>query len=264
VPPKKLAPDAATLSPNRFRVGESTSAKGERIVIYGPGCVGKTSLAALAPHPLFFDFDGGVNQQHIAILQGVETWQDLRDALHSSICHNYETIVLDSVTKVQELCLMYTLKTVPHEKGHFCSSVEGYGYGKGYQYVYETFLHLLSDLEDHSRAGRHVVLVCHSVEDYAPNPAGEDYQRYEPQLQKPPKQGRIRDRVVVWADHVLFVNFDVYVGKGGKAVGGTARTIYPTPMATHIAKSRTLRDSIVYDEGSDLLWQLLLNKTEGT
>jgi hypothetical protein len=163
---------------------------------------------------------------------------------------------------VQELCIEHTLKTIPHEKGTWCSSVEGYGYGKGYQHVFETFMPMLADLEDHTRAGRHVVLICHCVEDLAPNPNGEDYQRYEPQLQKPPRMGRIRDRVVVWADHVLFVAFDIYVSDRGKAVGGTTRTIYPTPMATHIAKSRSLRDPIVYEEGSDLLWRQLFARKE--
>lgn len=225
-------------------------------MIYGTGGIGKSSLSALAPNPLFYDFDRGAGATGVATIGGVETWTDLRDALHSRIVRDYATLVIDTATKVQELAQAHTFATVRHEKGNLVTSVEGYGYGKGYQHVYDTFLTLLSDLDEHARAGRNVVLVCHSVTDTAPNPEGEDYKRYEPDLQQPPKQGRLRDRIKNWCDHLLFINYDVAVNKG-KAVGAGTRTIYPTEMPTYWAKSRKLRDPIPFPEGSRDLWAAL-------
>lgn len=225
-------------------------------MIYGTGGIGKTTLAALAPDPLFYDFDRGAGATGAPAISGVETWTDLRDSLHSKIADTFKTVVIDTGTKAQELAMLHTFQTVRHEKGHIVTSVEGYGYGKGYQHVYDTFRTLLSDLDEHARAGRNVILVCHSVTDTAPNPEGEDYKRYEPDLQQPPKQGRIRDLVKNWCDHLLFVNYDVMVNKG-KAVGAGTRTIYPTEMPTYWAKSRKLRDPIPFSEGSRELWEKL-------
>jgi hypothetical protein len=243
-------------SSGRFSVAPATSSAGQRIVLYGCGGIGKTSLAALAPKPLFYDFDRGAGATGAPTIQAVETWQDLRDSLHSKIVADYGSIVIDTATKAQELACAHTFANVRHEKGHLVTSVEGYGYGKGYQHVYDTFLTLLADLDEHARNGRNVILVCHAVTDTAPNPEGEDYKRYEPDLQQPPKQGRIRDRVKNWCDHLFFINYDVAVNKG-KAVGAGTRTIYPVEMPTYWAKSRKLRDPMPFAEGSRDLWTAL-------
>jgi len=52
--------------------------------------------------------------------------------------------------------------------------LEDYGFGKGCQHVYETFLPLLSDLDQHVRAGRNVALILHDCTATVPNPKGED------------------------------------------------------------------------------------------
>jgi hypothetical protein len=252
---------AAPASSGRFSVAPAQPSAGQRIVLYGTAGVGKTSCAALAPKPLFYDFDRGAGATGAATIGGVETWADLRDSLHSKIAHDYATIVIDTATKVQDLASQHTFATVRHEKGHLVTSVEGYGFGKGYQHVYDTFLALLSDLDEHARNGRNVILVCHCVTDLAPNPDGEDYRRYEPDLQQPPKQGRLRDRVKNWADHLFFINYDVAVNKG-KAVGAGTRTIYPVEMPTYWAKSRKLRDPLPFAEGSRDLWNALFGSTK--
>lgn len=196
------------------------------------------------------------NQPNAKVFEGVMTWNDMRDALHGKDVESFQTIVIDSATKAQELALQHALATIKHEKGHFVNSIEGYGFGKGFQHVYDVFLQLLGDLDGHARAGRNVILVCHGLVELAPNPEGEDYRRYEPDLQQPPKNGRLRDRVKNWCDHLLFVNYDVFV-EGGKGKGSGTRTIYPTEMPTFWAKSRTLREPIQYPEGSVELWNRL-------
>jgi len=64
--------------------------QGHRIGIYGPGGIGKSSLAATAPGPVaFFDLDDSlpVLQESlegcdIRRANGVRSWEDLRVALH--------------------------------------------------------------------------------------------------------------------------------------------------------------------------------------
>lgn len=259
-PPRKSAqaPTPVERKPKKFTVSNVSCTNGQAIVIYGTGGVGKTSLASLAPSPIFLNLDRDESKTNIRQVNGVETFVDMRDALRDEgIWKDCKTVVVDTATQAQQLAENYTLETVPHEKGHRVSSIEGYGYGKGYQFVLETFRLLLADLDRHKRAGRNVVLVCHSTTSMAPNPEGDDYLRYEPDLYQPPKTGRIRDAVKNWCDHMLFINYDKAV-KDGKAVGAGTRTIYTQELPIFWAKSRSVNKTIQYEQGSDEIWKLIL------
>ena len=171
------------------------------------------------------------------------------------------TIAIDSLTKAEELAVAHTLENVPHEKGPRVKSLEDYGFGKGLQHVFDTFLPLLADLDRHCRAGRHVVLICHDCTSTVPNPAGEDWLRYEPRLQAP-KSGRasIRLRVREWADHVLFLGYDVDVNEHGKGRGAGPRTLYPSELPHCMAKSRTCAEAMAVGAGQDgkTVWERVI------
>src|SRR3990167_741769 len=154
----------------------------------------------------------------------------------------------------------YVVRTVKHPKGYPITSIEDYGWGEGYTHVYEKMLLLLGDLDQHIRAGRHVIGVCHECTANVPNPGGDDWIRYEPRLQSP-KSGKasVRHRVKEWCDHLFFIGYDVNAQKG-KASGAGTRAIYPTELPTHWAKSRTPADVIPYQQGSPDLWKKLFSK----
>lgn len=237
-------------------------AQHQRIVVYGPGGIGKTELASnlksVGIRPLFFDIGTGSGFLDVERVDPApQTWEDLRAALHSTeLLEPYDAIVIDDMTTAESLAVAWTLANVTRERGETCKSIEGYGWGKGYTHVYETFLQLLGDLDMQIRAGRTVVCIAHECTSRVPNPAGDDWIRYEPRLQNTEK-GNIRSRVKEWADHLLFVGYDVF-SEDGKAKGAGTRTIYPCEMPTHLAKSRLLADPIEYTKGSAELWKLLL------
>lgn len=257
-PPPPLPPAGrAAREPGSFTVESGATVRPQRIVIYGTRGIGKSSLAAMAPAPVFIDVEQGTNEMDVRRVAGVQAWADIRAALHEpSLWKDAGTVVVDSGTAAQELAIAHTIQTVKHEKGYPIQSIEDYGFGKGYQHVYDTFIELLGDLDAHVRAGRNVVLVLHESVEKAPNPSGEDFLRYEPHLLQPPRAGRIRDRVANWCDHLLYVGYDREV-KAGKAKGSGSRTVYCREEATFWAKSRRLRDPIVFDEGSTALWDAL-------
>lgn len=238
-----------------------------KVVLYGPGGVGKTELASLIKdcgiNPLFIDAEEGSHYLDVDRAQPVpETWEDVRAILHAEdFVGKYGAIVIDSLTKLEEFALSWTLRNVPHEKGHNVTSIEGYGFGKGTVHLYETFLQLLGDLDMQVRRGRHVICTAHDCTANVPNPAGEDWIRYEPRLQSPASgKSSIRHRVKEWCDHLLFVGYDVAVNEDGKGKGGGTRCIYPIELPMCMAKSRSLANPIPYDRGSPDLWRLLLNK----
>lgn len=230
----------------------------QRVLIYGPGGIGKSSLAALAPNPVFLDVESGTRHLDVPRVEGLETWDDLRACLNSSALDGFDTVVLDTCTKAEEMAVAHTLATVPHEKGHHVKSIEGYGFGKGYTHLYDTFLLLLADMDRQVRAGRNAVLIAHDCIADVPNPVGEDFIRYEPHLQAP-KSGKasIRNRVVQWADHVLFVGYDI-IAEDGKGKGSGTRTIWPVERPDHLAKSRSVADPRPFEFGDGSIWEEIL------
>ena len=235
---------SGAVSKCKVTFGAPITGAGHRVVLYGPGGIGKTTLAAQAPGPVaFVDLDdslGILKIPDVQVARGIATWSDLRTALQGDEWSDIRTIVIDSATRAEELAVAHTLQNVAADGGKHVASVEAYGYGKGYGYVYDTFLPLLADLDRHCRSGRNVILVCHDCTATVPNPAGEDWLRYEPRLQSPNSgKASIRLRVREWADHCLFIGYDVSVDEDGKGKGAGSRTLYPCELPHCMAKSRT-------------------------
>lgn len=246
----------------KIAFGKVRASAGHRTVLYGPGGIGKTTLASQAPGPVvWFDLDDSLPrlpQMKEAQVVTVDTWHDIRDALQSDGWEGVGTIVIDSITKAEEMAVAETLQYVPHEKGHKCQRLEDYGFGKGFQHVFDTFLPILADLDTHAHAGRNVVLICHDCTTAVPNPSGEDWLRYEPRLQNPSSgKASIRLRLREWADHVLFLGYDV-IAKDGKGKGAGTRTLYPAELPHCMAKSRSTQQPIPITDGAAVWPQILL------
>lgn len=92
--------------------GKIQASAGHRVVLYGPGGIGKTTLAAHAPGAVaFFDLDDSLPRlqgnlgtagvlENIVPVAGVETWQDLRSALQSDGWDGIRTICIDRVSRM--------------------------------------------------------------------------------------------------------------------------------------------------------------------
>ncbi|MDD5704950.1 MAG: ATP-binding protein [Kiritimatiellae bacterium] len=262
-----MAPMAPAAARRNVQFGKVAATGGHRVVLYGPGGIGKTTLAAQLPGPVaFIDLDESLPRLHaqfdaaglsgnILPVSGVADWQTLRDALQADGWDSVKSIVIDTATKAEEMAVAFTLANTLMEGGKKAGSVEGYGYGKGYGHVFDTFLPLLADLDRHCRAGRNVVLICHDCTANVPNPAGEDWLRYEPRLQSPTSgKASIRLRVREWADHVLFIGYDVDVGKDGKGRGAGTRTLYTSELPHCMAKSRSTQEVIPVEGDGAAVW----------
>lgn len=214
--------------------------RAKRILIYGPGGSGKSQLESLVPGVLVLDLEGSTSHLDIPRLDMAgATFSDVRGVLQDKeLWAPYKAIGIDTLTALEEKSVAHTIATVPHEKGGSVASIEGYGFGKGLQHNFDTFLPVLADLDRIVESGRHVFLIAHECTNDTPNPAGEDFLRYEPRLQQP-KSGKasIRDRVFEWCDVVGYLSFDVSA-KDGKGRGSGTRTVYFDARPTWRAKGR--------------------------
>jgi hypothetical protein len=264
-PPAKNGTAPTTTTKHEFAITSGRISGPQRIVIFGPGGIGKSSLASLAPGAVALDLEHGTRELDIPRVEGLETWVDLRSCVQSSALDAYGTICVDTCTRAEEMAVAHTIATTPHEKGQKVTSIEGYGFGKGYQHVYDTFLLLLADLDSQIRRGRNIILICHDCVNDVPNPTGDNFIRFEPHLQDP-KSGKasIRHRVIQWADHVLFIGYDVAATRDGKGVGIGTRTIYTDERPDHIAKSRTVHEVLPFNGPDDgAIWGLIFGQNGG-
>jgi hypothetical protein len=261
--PKPAPPKAPMLKLGRPKKG------GRRVGFYGEPGTGKTSIAALADNATFFDLDDSLGAlaekdpaiANIPVVQAA-TFAEVNEQLVSSGWDHEGTTVVDTVTALEELCIVHTLATVPHEKGGKVKRVEDYGFGKGNQHIFDTFRAFLNALDIHRATGRNVILIMHSCTANVPNPEGDDFLRYEPRLQSPNSgKSSIRHRVREWLDDLIYIGYDIAVTDDGKRQGCGSRTFYPTEQSFCMAKSRRLSDPMVYEHGSDeLLVALGINK----
>lgn len=260
-----MAPPATVKdnTPSNFGEESGPSRRAHRIVIYGSGGIGKSSLATAAPNAKVIDLDDGTRDldvRRVTLPPGIDTWSWslLLKALNTpAVWKGVDTIVLDTATKAEELCSAWVCANIPHEKGNKIEGIEDYGWGKGFSYIYDEFLKLLLALDRHMAQGRNVVMIAHECVSEVPNPGGADWKRYEPRLQSPASgKNSTRLRIKEWADHLLFIGYDVVV-KDEKAVGSGSRCIYPQERPTHMAKSRTIVKDIVYRKGeAQAFWDL--------
>ena len=265
-PPASAAtPQAAVASSKRFGVSSGRKVGAQRVLLYGPGGVGKSALAALAPNPVFLDLEHGSDQFDVARASGIESFADVREWLQGDESDPFASVILDTSTKLEELGLGHMIATIPHEKpGVKITSIESYGFGKGYRHLYDLMSLVLQDCDRLIRKGKNVILIAHSCTNEAPNPTGDNWLRYEPRLQHPKKENSTRERTIGWADHVLFIGYDV-ASNEGKGIGSGTRTIYTQELPAHLAKTRGPFDvkdkvpfSLPYPKGDSTIWSLIL------
>lgn len=207
----------------------------QKIVVYGPEGIGKTTFAASFPNPVFIDTEGSTYHMDVRRVDKPTSWTELlttakQFAASPGICG---TLVIDTADWAEQLCAN-ELCSKCQKKG-----IEDFGYGKGYVYLQEEFGKLLNALEDVINAGMNVVVTAHAKmrKFEQPDEMGA-YDRWEMKLTK-----QVAPMVKEWADMVLFANYKTYVvaaddkGQKHKAQGGK-RVLHTSHHPCWDAKNR--------------------------
>ncbi|HEX4462932.1 MAG TPA: ATP-binding protein, partial [Polyangia bacterium] len=208
----------------------------DRILLYGIEGIGKSTFAANAPKPIFIEPESdGTARINTNRLPAPETWGDVIDAVDSLTTeqHDYQTLVVDTLDAAEAMLWRFICKR--DDK----SSIEAYGYGKGYVAAldeWRVFMARLEKLRRERRMG--IILIAHSWIKPFKNPEGDDFDRYEMKLH-PRAGGLLRE----WCDAVLFANYEVLTSKENdkaKAKGVTTdnRIVHTRRTAAFDAKNR--------------------------
>ena len=215
-----------------MKITKGKQTRPQRVVIYGVESVGKTTFAAQFPAPLYLDIEGGTAHLDTDRVE-INSWAELNAALKEVVNTDYQTVVIDSADWAERLCVEDLLASTKK------TSIEDYGYGKGWVQVAERMSRMLTALDSLIAIGKHVVLLAHSkVQRVEPPDLMTAYDRYELKMSK-----QSSPLVKEWADELWFFRFKTKVveSENGKAkgTGGKQRIILTTHSAAYDAKTRS-------------------------
>ena len=204
-----------------------------KVVAYGSEGIGKTTFAAAFPEPLFIDTEGGTSHMDVRRINRPKSWSELLSiigevAATADVC---KTLVLDTADWAEQLCVTHVCEKYKQ------SSIESFGYGKGYTYLAEEFGRLLTALDKVIDSGKNVVITAHAKMRKFEQPDEQGaYDRWEMKLSK-----QVAPLLKEWCDMLLFLNYKTYViatDTNSKKAQGGKRVIYSSHHPCWDAKNR--------------------------
>ena len=208
-----------------------------KMFIYGSEGIGKSTMAAQMPDPIFIDVESGTNQLPVARMPKPTSWDMLMEEIKSvrgGDIPSCRTLVIDTADAAEALCIT----AVCAENG--MTGIEKFPYGKGYTFVKESWCRMLDLLSEVTERGVNVVLLGHARMDKfeRPDESGA-YDRFSPKLIDS-KRASVAAATKEWADAVLFLDYKIYVEEqNGKAKAhGGRRVIRTTHHPCWDAKNR--------------------------
>lgn len=208
-----------------------------RILIHADHGLGKSSLGAAAPDPIFIQTEDGlenIDTNAFELARDFETVLLQLTHIYTAD-HQYKTLVLDSLDWLETRIFEHVCRQANKD------SIADFGYGAGYTAALEQFSRVVKALtairDDRNMA---IILIAHSQVKTYQNPMGADYDRHCIKLRE-----KNAELFLEWADLVGFLHFSVYVnskkdgfGESNKAIGGTDRVLSCSPSAAYVSKNR--------------------------
>lgn len=228
-----------------------------RLLIYGPEKIGKTSLAAEFPNPVFLRIECGPSEGLELDGWDIGNYAEFLEAIGVlySDDHDFKTVVVDSVSRMESHLIWPEVCRANGGVGH----IEEIAYGKGYKLalpIWEQAINALKDLR--ADKGMAVVLLGHSVKRTFEDPETQSYSIYDIALQDAEKTSAaafIKQEM----DAILFIKKDVTVeredpkNKHNNRVigkGGSTRWIQTEGRPAFVAGNRySMPEKIRYEKG---------------
>lgn len=206
-----------------------------RIVIYGVPGIGKTTLAAYAPKPVFLCTEEGLSDLPVARFPAVTNYHEAFSAVHQLATHphDYGTLVIDTIDALEPMIFRFVCEQGGKQ------SISEFGWSKGFQRAAEVINSFLAVVDRCRAQGMAVVMIAHSEVSRFEPPDADPYDRYAINLHRK----ACRPAIERWADAILFANYDVQVisskdSERRRAVGGKVKLLHTVEKPTFVAKNR--------------------------
>lgn len=221
------------------RASVGAKLKPQMYVFVGLPKIGKTSLAAKFPAPLILDIEDGSSHIRTTRLtnEDVETWtvEKLLNELAAfrKGGHSYKTLVVDSLSAVQQLV---TTKILTENN---ITSLSDLPYGQGSDKLRTQCSAIVDELKRVKEAGYNVIIPAHIFIKSFTDPAlNSTYDRYTINADQ-----KVADYLMSQADNIFFCAYKIETGVDGKtkktqAFGGEDRVMYTEYRAGHVGGNR--------------------------
>lgn len=215
------------------------------VILYGVDGVGKTSLAAEFPSPIYLPTEGEAPPNDISLMtfDVPETLDGVLDNIGELLTqdHDYKTLIVDSLDGLEPLVWAATCRRLDATSDKTIDSIEAPGYGKGYVEADTEWREYLKAITALRKSGVGVVQIAHPEIVRFDSPVSDPYSRYGIKLHK-----RAAALTREAADIVGFLNYRVSIKE--KEVGfkktvahgesGGDRQIHLEERAGFVAKNR--------------------------
>lgn len=208
--------------------------------ITGDPGVGKTSLAATFPSPIFIRAEDGLQSipeesrpDAFPLLQNVDDlWSQFTALINEE--HHYKTVVVDSVTELETMFGRHVVESDP-KKPKSLAQAQG-GYGAGFQAVATLHARVRRAAQVLNDNGLHVIFIAHSDVSTIEPPDGDSYTRYDLRLHK-----KSMTHYVDNVDMVAYLRLQMFTHGDGdrkKAISDGTRQAICHTSASNISKNR--------------------------
>ena len=231
--------------------------------IYGPHGIGKTTLAAGAPDPVFAMFEEGLGVLDAANFGLLKAFSELMEVIGALGFddHDRKTLCLDSLDWLERIVWQETC-----DRNNW-KDIEAADYGKGYTAAMDVWRDVLSGfnmLRNERKMG--IILLAHASIRNFKSPETEPYDRYTPKLHESNKGIGANPLLQEAVDCVFFMNWrtSVVTDKTSnnkkdvghkRGVGGGQRMLYTEERPAFLAKNRYgMPDSIALPDDPSQSW----------
>lgn len=210
--------------------------------IIGDAGLGKTSLAATFPKPIFIRAEDGLQAIPAAqrpdafpVPYGVEAlWDQIKALIQED--HEYKTLVIDSVTALERLFIQHVIDSDTKKPKSINQAMGGYGAGLAtVATMHQRVRKAAGILND--RKGMHVVFVAHADTETIELPDQDAYTRYNLRLGKKSVAPYVDD-----SDVVGFLKLQMFTkgeeGERKKAISDGSRVLVCYATASNVSKNR--------------------------
>ena len=221
--------------------------------ILGDAGVGKSTFASTFPKPVFIRVEDGlasIDVDALPLLKNVnDLWEQLKALIHED--HNYKTVVIDSVTKLENMFIDNIVENDPKNPKSINTALGGYGAG------------LMAVGAMHSRVrkaaqilinkGINVVFIAHADMINIETPDSDSYMRYDLRLGKKSVSYYTDD-----VDVIGCIRLEVFIksedGKKSRALSDGTRELITFATASNVSKNRFgIKESLILEEGKNPL-----------
>lgn len=178
-----------------------------RMIIYGSDGVGKSTLAAGAPSPIFLDVEDGLGALDVDSWK-IESFDELMEAIGVLYDggHEYKSVVLDSLDWTERLVWNKVIADYNKTAEKPAEVITDLPFGKGYALALDYWQQLKDGLEAlRLTHGMHIILIAHyKIAKITPPDMLEQYDKYTLDLND--KAASLFKELV---DICLFMNFKI-------------------------------------------------------